>query len=153
METTWTKRHISLNIKGFLSSNKFPQGYDIFQRDDGTTMSPAEARAHLQTELASGHRVIPCSPDCGNPCAHADEGCAGFNYDNGCPGYRVCGPANEGAVPDEVDCDSDKNGDEDPYGFEPECYMDAAGYCSASGSEHCDWDCHLNRRGCHTDAP
>lgn len=39
------------------------------------------------------------------------------------------------------DLDLDYEDDDQPYGFEPECYMDASGQCSAAGSEHCDWDC------------
>lgn len=30
---------------------------------------------------------------------------------------------------------------ENLYEFEPECYMDAEGQCSAAGSEYCDWEC------------
>lgn len=91
MNDTWTKKHVCLNIEGFLRANKYPHGYNIFQHDDGTMMSPEEAGVYLQAELASGHRVMPCSSHCGNPCAHSTEGCAGFSYDSGCPGYRVQG--------------------------------------------------------------
>ena len=79
-----------MNVDGFLHNHKYPRGYDIFQHDDGREMSPAEALTFLQLEKAKGHVVIPCSGDCGNPCAHAGDGCKGFDYSgSGCPGYSV----------------------------------------------------------------
>jgi hypothetical protein len=63
-----------------------------------------------------------------------EEGQAGRFYD-------VCGACREKEsliISAELDALDD---DEAPYGFEPECYMDSDGYCSAAGSEHCDWDC------------
>lgn len=80
--------HLSLNIAGFMQENKFPDGYDIFQRDDGTPMSPGAAFTYLNAEQAKGHKVIPCSSKCGNPCAQT--GCAGFDYQGGgCPGHPI----------------------------------------------------------------
>lgn len=42
----------------------------------------------LRTERAKGHKVIPCSGECGNPCKQ--PGCKGFDYTGGgCPGYEI----------------------------------------------------------------
>jgi hypothetical protein len=80
-------RSMCMNIDGFMRNNRYPKAYDIFEHDDGKAMSPAEALAYLTTEKAKGHKVIPCSSECGNPCKHADNGCTGFDYDGGgCPG-------------------------------------------------------------------
>ena len=87
---TATRWAMCLNIEGFMSQNKYPHGYDIFQRNDGKELSPAEALTFLQLEKAKGRKVIPCSAECGNPCPHAGDGCKGFDYSGGgCPGYSV----------------------------------------------------------------
>ena len=62
-----------------------------------------------------------CCPQC-NPCP-----CDGVAAGGLCDGL-------------ECDCFADDD-DEQPYGFEPECYMGSDGFCSAAGSEHCDWVC------------
>lgn len=86
--------HLSMNIAGFMRENKFPDGYDIFKRDDGTPMSPGAAFTYLNAEQAKGHKVIPCSAQCGNPCSH--EGCEGFDYQGGgCPGHPIIGDEND----------------------------------------------------------
>lgn len=78
---------LSMNIDGFIRNNRYPRDYDIFQDDDGRELSPAEARTFLALEKAKGRNVIPCSSECGNPCRHADNGCAGFDYaGGGCSG-------------------------------------------------------------------
>lgn len=83
---------ICLDVDGFLRQNSFPDGYDIFQREDGTVLSPEEALTFLHMEKAMGHKVIPCSSECGNPCKHSDAGCTGFDYGGlGCPGRRAIG--------------------------------------------------------------
>lgn len=80
-------RSMCMNVDGFLRNNRFPKGYDIFQKDDGTPLSPAQARTFLHTEKAKGRRVIPCSSECSNPCKHEANGCTGFDYSGrGCPG-------------------------------------------------------------------
>lgn len=77
---------MSMNVAGFMRNNRFPRDYDIFQKDDGTPLSPDEAMAFLTLEKAKGHVVIPMSAKCGNPCTH--KTCAGFDYaGRGCPGY------------------------------------------------------------------
>lgn len=94
MSTVWTRRSMCMNVEGFMRNNRFPRGYDIFQQDDGTPLTPAEALTFLQCEKAKGHKVIPVSAECRKPCAHADKGCAGFDYSgSGCPGYTIEEPA------------------------------------------------------------
>lgn len=79
-----------MNIEGFIRNNRYPRDYNIFEQGDGTPMSPEEARTYLQAEQAKGHKVIPCSAECGNPCKHANSGCTGFDYQgSGCPGRIV----------------------------------------------------------------
>lgn len=78
---------LCLDIEGFMRNNRFPRGYDIFQHDDGTALTPQQALAFLTLEKAKGRKVIPCTSECGNPCKHADRGCTGFDYQGGgCPG-------------------------------------------------------------------
>lgn len=85
--TRTRKFSLCINIDGFMRNNKFPRGYDIFQNDDGQELAPADALAFLQIEKAKGHKVIPCSSECGNPCKHSENGCTGFDYSGGgCPG-------------------------------------------------------------------
>jgi len=83
-----TRYHLCLNIQGFMQQNRFPDGYDIFQQEDGTPMSPGAAFTYLNAEEAKGHKVIPCSAECGNPCEQ--KGCKGFDFaGGGCPGYPI----------------------------------------------------------------
>lgn len=71
-----------------MRNNKFPEGYDIFENEDGTQMSPGAAFTYLNAQQAKGRKVIPFSAECGNPCKH--ESCKGFDYQGGgCPGYLV----------------------------------------------------------------
>ncbi len=76
------KYHMSLNVRGFLSHNKFPDKYiGMFRHDNGRSMEPGEAREILYDELAKGHEVIPmCFP---NDCPDYDYG-----KDGGCPGHE-----------------------------------------------------------------
>lgn len=84
---------LSMHIDGFMRENRFPRGWDIFQHDDGSELTPAEALAFLTLEKAKGRKLIPCNGECGNPCRHAPRGCTGFDYqEGGCPGrYREDG--------------------------------------------------------------
>lgn len=92
-----TRRSLCLNVEGFLRHNRYPKGYNVFEHDDGTEMSPAEALAFLTTEKAKGHVVIPCSARCNNPCAEPE--CKGFDYSGGgCPGSVVIDPSDSGSV-------------------------------------------------------
>jgi hypothetical protein len=86
----WTRRSICMNVEGFMRNERYPQGYTIFQHTDGTPMPPEEALAFLTLEKAKGHKVIPCSGECGNPCRNAERGCKGFDHSGGgCPGYQI----------------------------------------------------------------
>jgi len=78
---------ICLNVAGFIKNSKYPDDYKGMFENNGKDLSPDEARAFLVDELAKGHKVIPFSSECGNPCKHADKGCTGFDYSgSGCPG-------------------------------------------------------------------
>lgn len=89
--------YLCLNVRGFLRQSKFPKGYEsVFSRDDGTELSPEQARDFLLDELSKGREVIPCSGKCGNPCQHANKGCTGFDYQGGgCPGHQCDDPKTE----------------------------------------------------------
>lgn len=77
-----------------MRNERYPQGYTIFQKDDGTPLTAPEALTFLQIEKAKGHKVISVSSECRNPCTHADKGCTGFDFrGGGCPGYETEGPA------------------------------------------------------------
>lgn len=97
MSSAWTRHSACMNIDGFLRFNRYPVGYDIFEKSDGVSLSPAEALTYLQLEKAKGRKVIPLSSDCGKPCGHAEDGCTGFDYSGGgCPGYKVAASDAEG---------------------------------------------------------
>ncbi len=79
-----------MSIDGFMRNNKYPRDYGIFQKNDGTPLTAPEALTYLTTEKAKGHKVIPCSSRCGNPCKQAGQGCTGFDYaGGGCPGHFI----------------------------------------------------------------
>lgn len=73
-----TITHMCLNVRGFLSNNRFPDAYrGMFKHDDGRSMTPDEARNTLYDELAKGHEVIPLG-----------SVCDGFDYSGGgCPSH------------------------------------------------------------------
>ena len=73
--------HCCMSVRGFLSHSKFPRDYrDMFTREDGTTLTPSEAREILYDHLAQGHEVIPLT----------SEPCPGFDYSGGgCPGHII----------------------------------------------------------------
>ncbi len=76
-----------MSIAGFIRNNKFPNGWDCFEKPDGSPMIPGQAFTLLSQHQAKGHKVISCSSECNSPCKHADKGCTGFDYEHGCPGY------------------------------------------------------------------
>lgn len=91
---------LCMNIDGFVRNNRYPRDYDVFQNDDGTPLTPPEARSFLALEKAKGRKVIPCSSECGNPCKHADNGCTGFDYSGGgCAGRFSTATTREGQEP------------------------------------------------------
>jgi hypothetical protein len=75
--TTYTTRHMSLNIEGCLRNYKRKK-ITFMEDDNGKPISDAEARKYLNECLAKGWRVIPCSSEC-----------EGFDYQNGCPGHPI----------------------------------------------------------------
>jgi|ERR1051325_300676 hypothetical protein len=71
--------HMKLSVRGALMNWSNREFEGCFSHDDGRPMSPLEAKSALLDELAAGHEVIPCSPDC-----------VGFDYSGkGCPGHPV----------------------------------------------------------------
>jgi hypothetical protein len=79
---------IHLDVESFLKNTSFPHGFaELLTDGEGRELSPYSAREALRAELAKGHKVIPCSGECGNPCQHVSNGCSGFGYGGGgCPG-------------------------------------------------------------------
>lgn len=76
---------LCMDVDGFLRNNAYPRDFTgVFQNDDGTPLSPADALAFLTLEKAKGRKVIPCSGECGNPCKNADKGCTGRVLCEGC---------------------------------------------------------------------
>lgn len=72
-----TITHMCLDIEGFLSNARFPDKFKgMFKHDDGSPMSPADARAELFACLRKGWRVIPLGA------------CDNFDYQTGCRGHR-----------------------------------------------------------------
>jgi hypothetical protein len=101
LESRWKTISLCMDIDGFTRNAKYPGGYKNMFIDDGRTLTPAEARAFLAMEKAKGHKVIPCSSECGNPCKHSDNGCTGFDYQGvGCPGRytNAAAPSQESAA-------------------------------------------------------
>lgn len=91
MKDRRARRHaIALHIVGFMERARYPADYEgVFQQDD-EPMSPADALAFLTIEKAKGHKLVPMSAECGNPCPHAAQDCKGFDYaGSGCPGHLV----------------------------------------------------------------
>ena len=74
-----TTIHCCASVTGMLRNLKFPRDYvGIFTSDDGTPLTADQAREFLRSELALGHKVIPCSP------------CDNFDYSGGgCQGHPV----------------------------------------------------------------
>lgn len=70
--------HLSMDIKGFMRNNRYPQQYrGVFLTDDGKKLTPFEAREMLFQALAEGKVVLPCGP------------CEGFSFQAGCPGHET----------------------------------------------------------------
>jgi hypothetical protein len=70
--------HVSLDIKGFLSTAVYPREYKrLLQDTAGNMLKPQEARAYLLDQLASGKRQLPME----------GSGCEGFSFETGCPGH------------------------------------------------------------------
>jgi len=73
-----------------------------YATDSGRPLTWREFRAMLLIEQNKGREVLPMGDLCGDPCGHADKGCAGFLYrdrdgKHGCPGYLI---ADDQAAPE-----------------------------------------------------
>lgn len=78
-----TKRHMSLNISGFLRNHKGKSIEGIFNDDNGNPVSDSVARVYLKECQDKGWNLIPMCPE---------EECPDFNHvEGGCPGH----PADE----------------------------------------------------------
>ena len=66
------KIHMALDIEGCLDYYKRRKMNSLFQNDDGSYLTDAEARAELKKHLVEGHTAIPIG-DCDN-----------FDYVKGC---------------------------------------------------------------------
>lgn len=72
--------HLSLSVRGALLNWSDRQFEGVFSHDDGRPMTMNEAKNALLDELAKGHEVIPCSPDCDN-FDFGGKGCLGHPSD------------------------------------------------------------------------
>jgi hypothetical protein len=68
------KYHLAMSVDGALR-NTDRELKGVFQFDDGTPMTPHQARQSLRIEKMKGRKVIPCSP------------CDNFDYEKGCLGH------------------------------------------------------------------
>lgn len=59
---------------------------NLFMDKDGNPISASGAYAILAIEKVRGRKLLPLSPDCGNPCP---SGCSGFDFTTGCPGVQI----------------------------------------------------------------
>lgn len=77
--TTYTRRHMSMNIAGFLRHHAKKNSWaGYFNNEDGIEMTDREAREFIQQCLAKGWKKIPLGH------------CDGFDYfGGGCPGHTI----------------------------------------------------------------
>jgi hypothetical protein len=77
------KRHMRMNLRGFLRNTPFPRGFvGVFQHDDGRSMTPNEAHDEVCDHIAKGHNFIPLGT------------CDNFDYvEHGCLGHPDDTPA------------------------------------------------------------
>jgi len=72
------KRHMSLNIEGFLRHNKRKNLDGFFTDENGVPMSHGKATIMLHNAQIDGWKLIPCGD------------CEGFDhFGGGCPGHPV----------------------------------------------------------------
>jgi hypothetical protein len=82
--TTYTRRHMCININGLLRQYGTPgkKGYKSMSgllEEDGRKLSDQECRIYLHNCQVKGWKVIPCSGEC-----------EGFDYfGHGCPGHPI----------------------------------------------------------------
>lgn len=78
MKMTVAKRHLAINVQGFLENYRRRSMAGLVTNDDGSKCTDAEARQFFYDHLKQGHTVIPtCDP----------KECPDFDYTgDGCPG-------------------------------------------------------------------
>jgi len=76
-EITGRITHMCMNIAGCLRNNA-RRKITFIENDDGTPLSDCEARLHLQSLLAKGHKLMCCSADCDN-FDPFEKGCMGHD--------------------------------------------------------------------------
>ena len=71
--------HMKMNIRGCLLNWSDAEMRGVFSDDDGSELSPREAKSMLLDELSQGHEVLPLG-----------KACEGFDYSGpGCPGHPM----------------------------------------------------------------
>lgn len=81
MRMTVAKRHMSVDIQGFLEHYRKRSMRGLSINDDGKPMNDADARQYLYNHLLQGHTVLPMCDD---------KKCPDFDYfGGGCPGHDV----------------------------------------------------------------
>lgn len=68
--------HMCLDVKGALTNWKLPAFKNMFTREDDTTLTPTEAKAHLLDELSKGREKLPMGK------------CDNFDFKTGCRGHE-----------------------------------------------------------------
>lgn len=72
-------RHMSINLEGMLRNYKGKK-INIFDDENGKTISDTEARKYISECLAKGWKLIPMG---------GEDICKGFDYfGGGCPGHE-----------------------------------------------------------------
>lgn len=75
------KRHMRVNLRGFLRNNRYPDDYHgLFTHDDGRPMKAGEAHDELLDHIAKGHNFIPLGT-CDN-FDYVEHGCLGHPDDD-----------------------------------------------------------------------
>lgn len=69
------KFHVALDVKGVLLNNDYRTMLS-FKNDDGSKVSPTEAKKFLLDELSKGHLLIPMGE------------CDNFDEKKGCQGHE-----------------------------------------------------------------
>ena len=72
------RRHMSVNIQGFLNNFKRKKLDYMIEKEDKTLMTDQEARIYLNECLDKGWKLLPTGE------------CEGFDhFGGGCPGHKV----------------------------------------------------------------
>lgn len=84
------KYSINMSVAGAIRNySRFAPNKPSGATENGKELTNREFLAYLVIQQAKGHKCIPMSEGCANPCEKSDQ-CAGFDYQGGgCPGYLV----------------------------------------------------------------